>query len=66
MTHRYESVSSSPLPISFQQIKANNVDKYNNLKENVQYLANMFSKNTRKLSENDFFEKTRFKKKTVS
>ncbi len=26
----------------------------------------MFSRNSRKLTENDFFEKTRFKKKTVS
>lgn len=41
-------------------------EKLTLLKENAQYLANMFSRNSRKLTENDFFEKTRFKKKTVS
>lgn len=63
---RTESVSSSPSPLNYHQTDITRTDRHQVLKENVQFLANMFSKNTRKLTENDFFEKTRFKKKTVS
>jgi hypothetical protein len=64
--HRSDSFSSSPSSITFHQQPPVKADRHQVLKENVQFLSNMFNKNTRKLTENDFFEKTRFKKKTVS
>lgn len=68
LENRTDSFSSSPspIPLNYHQQPMIKTDRHQVLKENVEFLANMFTKNTRKLTENDFFEKTRFKKKTAS